>query len=61
MIRFKTITTNFSTIVHVIVEPITSLAKKKPSMGSLVGLIRRSLVFRGRFGGAGGMRSRSLI
>ena len=29
MMRFKTITENFSTIVHLLVEPIISLAKPK--------------------------------
>ena len=31
MIHLKTITTNLSTIVHILVEPITSLAKTKAS------------------------------
>ena len=32
MMRFKKITTNFSAIIHLLVEPVTSLAKQKASM-----------------------------
>ena len=32
MMRFKTIMTNLSTIVHLLVEPITSLGKPKASL-----------------------------
>ena len=36
MMRFKTITTNLSTIVHLIVEPITSLVKPKACLDASI-------------------------
>ena len=38
IMRFKTITTNLSTIVHLLVEPITSLAKPKASLETSISI-----------------------
>ena len=38
MMRFKIITTNLSTIVHLLVEPITSLAKPKASLEAYISI-----------------------
>ena len=38
ILHFKTITTNLSTILHLLVEPITSLAKPKASMEAYIAI-----------------------
>ena len=38
MMRFKKIMTNLSTIVHLFVEPITSLAKPKASLEASISI-----------------------
>ena len=38
MMRFKTMTTNLSTIVHIFVETITSLAKPKASLEAFISI-----------------------
>ena len=38
--RFKTNTANFSTIVHLHVEPVTSIAKLKASLEAYISIIK---------------------
>ena len=38
MMLFKTVTTNLSTLVHLLVEPIVSLAKQKASMEASISI-----------------------
>ena len=44
MMSFKTITTNLSTIVHLLVEPITSIAKPKASKEAYISIMQLPLI-----------------